>query len=267
MIDFIFPPRGPLCVVGSGLSLASAELWALLHARAGHPAWAMTPHAFVERGAPGGAAVLLLSAGGDHPDLLRAARAATEGKAQVGAVVGKDDTPLHAVRGVSTMTALIPAPALAASLYAGQGPWEERLRGEAAELPAGMVKPRCVVALGAGDASPAAVDAAARVMETGIAPAWATDARNFSHGQFIALVPEETLVLSFAAGRQRAYLDGWVKALPAELRVVRVEVEEEGIGAALALLGHAAATCAALRALVGGAAVPGWGRAVYGMGV
>jgi fructoselysine-6-P-deglycase FrlB-like protein len=263
------PFAGPLCVLGSGLSLASAELWALLHARAGHPAWALTPHAFAERAAPAGAALLLLSAGGDHPDILRAARVALASGAPVSAVVGRPGTPLGDLLGDAALLATEPLLALAARMYGGEGDWEERLRGEPAALPAGLPRPRCVVALGAGDAWPAAVEMAARVMEAGIAPAWSTDVRNFSHGQFIALAgaPEEALVVSFAAGKQRAYVERWAAALPAELRVLRVEVEDEGIGAALSLLGRGAATCAALHAAVGGAAVPGWGRVIYGMGV
>ena len=41
---------GPLAIMGVGGSRVAAELWARLHERTGHPAWALGPHDLIQIG-------------------------------------------------------------------------------------------------------------------------------------------------------------------------------------------------------------------------
>jgi fructoselysine-6-P-deglycase FrlB-like protein len=288
---------GPLAVVASGGSFTAATLWAHLHESAGHPAWAMTPYAFRQRALAADVRVLLLSAGGHHHDILSCAAVATERGHDtravcrtpsplaelVGAAGSPDDVlgmpeTLHA-DGMIAVHALVGLAVLAARVYGGAGlaapghaalsaaQWTTLFGDDAVSLPAPV--PRFVIAFGAGAAEPAAVDFANKCQETGLAPAWQTDVRHFAHGQFMMLHGgrPDMLLLAFATGSQRAYLERFAATIAPATMLRRIEVETEGAAAALALLARGMRTFEQLAARIGGqptiAALPTWGRALY----
>lgn len=288
---------GPLAVVGSGGSLSTALLWAHLHeARRGAPAWALTPYQLVERGVPPSTRVLLLSAGGAHHDILRAARHGAARSWALRAVTCRAGSPLAEVvgaacgpdavlalpeplgdDGVLAIHGLAPVALLAARLHeepAGAGGWTACFAGATPlTLPAQLRRPRFVVALGAGVATAAAADFAGRSQESGLAPAWHTDPRNFAHAQFLALAdgpPGEALVVSFALAHERPFLDRWLATLPPETPRLRIEPSSEGATGAragLELLLRGVRTFEALGRATGAhfdlAELPAWGRALY----
>lgn len=277
---------GPLAVVGAGGSRPVARLWAALHRRAGHPARAPSPASLLE--SPPDAPILILSASGRHPDILRAAEAGLRAGVPVHAVTTRADAPLVAQVGAAGHVAVVvEGPAVKEGLAARHGPLPmavlaARLHGVddpaplfAAELAvdadpdpitASAPRPADVVALGAGLARPAA-DAFAHLMrESGLAPARSDDPREFAHGQFMAVGPATRLVVFGLAGQRG--LDPFVAALPAAQRLSIVE-PRSGVAGAVAL--YARAVRAAGRAMAaadarpGKDAVPPWGAALYRM--
>ena len=166
---------GPLAIVASGGSYTTALLWAHLHESSGSPAWAMTPYAFAQRLLPAGTRVLLLSASGQHHDIVRNAELAIERGHDTRAVTCRVNSPLaervgqaassdavlvvgepaHA-DGLIAVQSVVAFSVLAARTYAGAGPWAPCFEDASISLPARV--PRFVVAFGAGGAEPAAVD-------------------------------------------------------------------------------------------------------------
>jgi fructoselysine-6-P-deglycase FrlB-like protein len=277
---------GPLAIVASGGSFTTALLWAHLHEAAGHPAWALTPFGFVQRRLPAGTRVLFLSAGGHHPDIVNAAAAAAERGYEIRAATCLAHSPLARqvaasmpadaifavgdlprADGLIAVQALVAFSVLAARAYAGPGSWASCFDGDGIDPPARV--PRFVVAFGAGAAEPAAVDFANKCQEAGLAPAWATDLRHFAHGQFMMLraAADDVLLVSFATGPQRAYVERFAAALPPATPLRRIEVDTEGPAAALTLLARSMVSFERLVALGGGPPtldiLPAWGRALY----
>jgi hypothetical protein len=278
---------GPLAVVASGGSMTAARFWVLLHRRAGSPAWALTPDGLIEEGVPPGTRVLILSAAGRHHDVLRAARRAIDLRVPTHAVVGDGEAPLGALlRGhddshqvfvlprperrdqVLAVHALVPFLVLAAQLYGEGEPVAPVFDGAtAADLPEGRAG--MVVSLGAGVGAPAAFDFAWRTLESGFAPAWSTDARNFAHGAFMPFVQRggDGMVLSFAPRAQRAYLDAYFRAFDPAVQVVRIETALDGAMGALDLLVRGLATFDRLlarhRVEPRIEDLPAWGTAIY----
>lgn len=280
---------GPLAVVAAGGSMPAAAFWAQLHERyANQPAWALPPFALVDRGVPSGARVLVLSAGGGHHDVLRAARAATGAGAVASAVVCRPSSPLSrwmteaggpdavlelpkpvAADKVLAVHAMVPLLVAAARLYGGVGPWAPCF-GAPAE-PASPSRPRYVVSLGTGFAAPAAMDFAYKCKESGLAPAWYDDVRDFAHGPFITLdrVPEGALVVAFATGEQRAYLERYLEGFPTSARVVLVSVASSGITAGLELFARSMRTFEQFGreadVLCGPERIAAWGAGIYNL--
>ena len=277
---------GPLAVVASGGSFTTALLWAHLHEAAGWPAWAMTPYSFSERKLPAGTRVLLLSAGGQHHDIVRAAAISAERGYDTRAVTCHAHSPLAdrvggampdgAVLaigalprpdGLIAVQALVAFGVLAARIYHGPGRWADLFDVDGIEPPPS--RPRFVVAFGAGAAEPAAVDLANKCQEAGLAPAWATDVRHFSHGQFMMLrsAGPDTLLVSFATRGQRDYVERFASALPPSIPLRRIDVETEGAAAALSLLARSMRSFERLVELGGGApttdVLPAWGWTLY----
>ena len=164
--------------------------------------------------------------------------------------------------------ALVPLLVLAARVYGGTGPFGPVFEG-ARPVAVRPRRPRLVVCLGSGMAEPAARDFAVKCQGTGFAPAWHSDPRNFAHSEFMALGDDlgEALVVCFAAGPERAYLDRFFAAFPSELPVVRVETPEEGTDAALALLARGIKTFERLAGptvdLASLPAPPQWGLSIF----
>ncbi len=279
--------EGPLAVVASGGSMTAARLWVLLHRRAGNPAWALTPDGLIEEGVPPGTSVLILSAAGRHHDVLRAARRTIDLGVPTHAVVGDGEAPLGALlRGhddshqvfvlprperrdqVLAVHALVPFLVLAGQLYGEGEPVSPVFQdAEPADLP--DRRPEMLVALGAGVGGPAASDFAWRTLESGFAPAWSTDVRNFAHGAFMPFVQRggAGMVLSFAPRAQRNYLDTYFRAFDPAVHVVRVETTLDGALGALDLLARGLATFDRLlarhRVTPRIEDLPAWGTAIY----
>jgi hypothetical protein len=158
---------------------------------------------------------------------------------------------------------------VAARIYAGPGPWAPCFDGNGFEPPARA--PRFVVAFGAGASEPAAVDFANKCQESGLAPAWQTDVRNFAHGQFMMLQApaEDALLVAFATRGEREYVERFAVTLPPTVRLHRIEADTEGAGAALSLLARSMRCFDQLVERSGGAptlqGLPPWGRALYGL--
>ena len=278
--------EGPLAIVASGGSFTTALLWAHLHEAAGWPAWAMTPYSFSQRRVPADTRVLLLSAGGHHHDIVRAAAIAAERGYEMRTATCHAHSPL-AERVASSMPdgsvlaigplprpdgliavqALVAFSVLAACIYDGPGSRAELFDVDGIAPPAAV--PRFVLAFGAGAAEPAAVDLANKCQEAGLAPAWATDVRHFSHGQFMMLrsVGPDSLLVSFATRDQREYVERFAAVLPPATPLHRIEVETEGAAAALALLARSMRSFEGLVELGGGAPttslLPDWGWTLY----
>jgi fructoselysine-6-P-deglycase FrlB-like protein len=290
---------GPLVVVASGGGTPGALFWAQLHAAAGYPAWPMTPYELGERGVPAGVQVLLLSSGGSHHDILRVARRAAAAGWKTTAVTCSPGAPLAGIVRAAASSpeavlelpgprhadpflpvhANVPLLVLAARLYGAPAPVAEHFQALPAVLPSGasgerspsLRRPAALAALGAGAAAPAALDFAIKAQECGLCPAFSTDVRNVSHGQLMAIAraPEEGLVVSFATAAQRPYLDRWTARLPPSLPILRLEVDGDGPGAALALMSQGLCAFEALAAAAGHPLgfehVPRWVMELYGL--
>ncbi len=277
--------EGPLAIVASGGSYTTALLWAHLHEVAGNPAWAVTPYAFAQRTLPPGTRVLLLSASGNHHDILAGAARALERGHETRAVVYRADSRLASLVGQASepdavfavgdppypddmiaVQSVVAFAVLAGRTYAGRGPWAPYFDCDA-ELPTRV--PRFVIAFGAGAAEPAAVDFVNKCHETGLAPAWHTDLRHFSHGQFMMLRGggDDPLLLAFATASQRDYVKRFAAVLPPTACLHRIEVDAEGAPAALSLLARSMRSFAPIIERAGGpptlATLPAWGRSVY----
>lgn len=277
---------GPLVVVGAGGTAPLARLWAGLHARAGHPAWARTPLELRERPLPDGAQVLMLSASGRHHDVLGATRHALDAGARVHAVCTRADAPLidivrsadaahHAVvlpgpaqkQGLATRAAGVPLLVLAQAVHGGDsgGAVAGSALFEVEPTPLPRSRPRDVVALGAGLARPAAEAFAQLVRESGLAPARADDPRDFAHGAFMAVTPDTWLVI-FGLPDQR-WLGPWCQALLDGPTSVRLIAEGGPVEAAARLYARALTTAdqamQAFDARPGRADIPGWAARIY----
>lgn len=273
---------GPLVVIGAGGTAPLARLWAELHARTGHAAWATTPLELRERPLPTGAQVLVLSASGRHHDILGAARHALDAKARVHAVCTRADAPLidmvrgadashHAVvlpgparkQGLATRAAGVPLLVLMQAVYGGGMAAAALFDLSPIELPPSP--PSDVVALGAGLARPAADAFAQLVRESGLAPARAADPRDFAHGAFMAVEPQTWLVI-FGLSSQR-WLGPFCQALLDGPICLRLSAPGGPVEAAARLYARALATADqamhAFDARPGRSDIPSWAARIY----
>ena len=245
--------EGPLAIVGAGAMRTATMLWAQLHERSGHPAWAMTPYQLMERGIPKGTRVLFLSVSGRNHDMLRAVRFTGERGVAAHAVVFNSGSPLVAMlreAGPDSGIMLLPAPdqrdslttihslvsmsVLAASVNEGGGPWAPSFFVQRQPMP--PERPGHVIVLGVGDSQPAAFDFAARCRSTGFAPAHVTDLRDFAHGDLMTVRADDTWLVAFASGAQGRLVKRALSYVPAEIPRVLFETSAQGATAALELM-------------------------------
>ena len=249
---------GPLAVVAAGQTHAAALLWARLHEAGGQPAWALTPYELVQRGAPPGARVLILSVSGRQHDVLAAAHSVAGVRPAIAVTCDRSAPLTRVVRGgtddgdavilprAPAPAAIVPMAVLAARVYAGMGSWVEAFRG-ARPATLHATPPRNVVCAGAGLAFPAAYDFAARCLGSGFAPARATDIRNLAHAESASFDPGRDWLLAAAAGsEQRTYLARAIETLPEDAAAIRLESDRVDAHAALELLAQSIVTFAAL---------------------
>jgi fructoselysine-6-P-deglycase FrlB-like protein len=230
--------------------------------------------------------VLFLSVSGHHHDIIRTARLARLRGCDARAVTSRSDSPLarsvtrdgspdaafvtpepRYADGLIAVHGIVTFAVLAARMYAGSGPWAPCFEVDGAAMPTQV--PGFVVALGAGAAEPAAVDFANKCQEAGLAPAWQTDVRHFSHGQWMTLHDAGTgvLLVAFATRSQRPYLERFAAVLPSSVPLLPIVVDTEGAPAALSLLARSMRSFEELAARGRGAptleTIPAWGRGLY----
>jgi hydroxymethylpyrimidine pyrophosphatase-like HAD family hydrolase/fructoselysine-6-P-deglycase FrlB-like protein len=250
----------PLIVVASGGSVTAGDFVVRLHQSfARLPAVVLTPYEFILRPGDDVSGVLLLSAGGSNPDIVNAARHASEASHPVlSAIIGRAGSPLgsqmrdcrHAERveldlpvmndplGVNSLLATV---TLLSRAYASV--FSEReidveiptlsKRLEGAELG----RPRFDV-LAAGWSSPAAHHFTSECNEAALGAAWFTDYRNFAHGGYHALAQrsDETAVVAFVSPECHEVAAMTLELLPKSVPTVVVETTKEGSSGAIELL-------------------------------
>lgn len=292
-----------LMVVASGGAKVIAEWACRLHRLAfGIPAVALTPLEYAALAAPVRASTWLVSAGGRHPDIHQAVRAARQrGDACLIGVVGQADTPLQdwlaQECGAATITLQLPADpdgflatnsvwSMACVLAEAYAPWlpkpdvvgltetafDEALRWAAnktkglADSPAfgnGLVVLHDVWnTLGAQDLE-------TRLIEASLSDLWLADFRNFGHGRhfWIADRPERTSLVALWTPSADNLAERTLAQLPENLHVVRVRIPYVGVIGALTSLAwsiHATASWAqAHNRDPGRPGVPAFGERLY----
>lgn len=276
---------GPAVFVASGATGPAARLWASLHARAGHPAWTMTPYELEHSALPDRTTVALISVSGGNHDIVRTAHLAGARRHPMCAFTATPDSPMATIlRAAGQPIHLLPEPpdehllasplrivglaVAAARVYGGPGRWGDVLVDGpcAAELPR---RPRLLFGLGAGLAAPAAHDLCEKALESGYAPAVWTDLRNLAHGGLMAMAgdPSSAAVVLFCTAPQAEYTRRYAAALPSELATVVVQSAADGPHAALELIGAGIrlfeSALQAAKMYPTHHAVPRWGREIH----
>lgn len=232
----------PLIVVGSGGSLSACAFAARLHEKhACLPARILTPLEFIRHPIPQTAGVLLLSAGGNNPDVLAAARHAIVSEySPIVGLCSRADTRLKVLlaphRHAAVFEFVGPSPrdgflatnsllltcTLLTRAYSQEPPatlpaLEPTLEEQIAVDLGEMLSQPSVIALADGWAVVAAVDLESKWSESGFGAVVVTDARNFAHGRHYGLSRrlDDTLVLGLAVadddyhGSLAAGATGW----------------------------------------------------------
>ena len=259
-----------LVVVASGGAKVVAD-WAsrLQRMTFGCAAVALTPLEYAALPVPVRATTWLISAGGRHPDILEAARAAaSRGDTCVVGLIGQPESPLQALLeaelrsdvvsfglspsrdgflATNSVWAIACALAKAYSRWLpGEGPLNdarcEQLLAWGAEAAETITTSdrngRDLVVLHDAWTSLGAQDIEARLTETALANLWISDFRNFGHGRhyWIADRAERTLLVSLSSPASDSVAAPTLKLLPAELPTLQLRMPEDGIAGALASL-------------------------------
>jgi len=249
----------PILVVGSGGSLSTASLCAdLLGSTIGQMAKVETPYLAadtIRKGFAGG--VVLISAGGENPDVLGIAREAISSEVAIlisvccrsGATLSK------IVSKYGRGTALEYAPPsgsdgfLATNTLVALNTIIARAIGKEAKLPSTWKRsdakrqlavsfgladlPRELIVLFGPDTRAAAVDLESKFSEAALATVQAVDIRNFAHGRHNWLAKRaETGVIALAAKSDSRIVEQTLHALPSEVRKLTVQSNFDGLLAA-----------------------------------
>ena len=268
----------PLLAIGSGGSFSAAAFAAYLHQlTTGQMAKPVTPYDAVH--APldlRGVNVLLLTAGGNNPDILGAFSRLVEREPRsitvictrpgsalaelaVGAArtrffefdipTGKDGflatnsllaTAVMLARGFEAAGHLgTPLPEAFCDLLPGAASPEDFLADLARRAGPLWGRPSYLV-LHTPATQPAALDLESRFSEAAIAATQVTDYRNFAHGRhyWLARHPETTGLIAWVTAESSALADRTMRLLPGDLPVLRIDLPEEGVLSALSGLVH-----------------------------
>lgn len=261
-----------LIVVASGGAKVVAEWACRLHRMAlGSPAVALTPLEFVAIEAPVRATTWLLSAGGRHPDIHRAAQAAKQrGDDAIVGVIGQSQTPLEKwlaeelsassitlglAAGVDGFLATNSVWAMACTLVQAYGPWLAEADGseistealsevlqwarhEAVALRGNVGGSVDHVVLHDAWCMLGAEDLEARLIETSLANIWISDFRNFGHGRHFWMADRKnrTQLIAMWTPSLDDMAEQSLALLPAELSVLRIRVPYAGAIGSLASL-------------------------------
>lgn len=290
-----------LIVVASGGAKVVAE-WAsrLQRMSFGCAAVAMTPLEYAALPVPVKASTWLISAGGKHPDILQAARAAaSRGDACVVGLIGQSKTPLEeflaselrsttisfdmapgrdgflATNSVWAMVCALakaharwlPAEGLLDDAHCDRLlAWGKTQAQSASETQTGELD---LVVLHDAWTALGAQDFETRVTEAALTNLWVSDLRNFGHGRhfWIADRPDRTLLVALTSPASNAMTSATLDVLPPGLPTLRVHTPDDGIAGALASLAwsiHATARWAERRGRdPGRPGVPRFGEMLY----
>ncbi|MEO7367923.1 MAG: hypothetical protein ABIZ36_08200 [Gemmatimonadaceae bacterium] len=248
----------PLIVVAPGDFIAAGHFVARLHNSLVHlPVVVLTPYQFILQPGDDVSGVLLLSAEGSNPDMLAAARHASEAShPALGAIIGCVDSPLssqlcdcrRALRAelelpptASGMNSLLATITLLSRAY-------DSVFGETgteAEVPIpskgfdgpALDRPLFNV-LAAGWSSPAAQYFESKCNESAFGAAVFTDYRNFTHGWQTGLARRagETTVVAFVSPDCHAVATNTLEFLPKSVPTIVVDTTKPGSSGAIELL-------------------------------
>lgn len=250
----------PLYAVGSGGSLTTAALAAVLHRQAGSPACATTPMDLVYGGRLGGpASVLLATSGGNNGDIAAAFEAASAEPGRNVCIVssgggGGGDGGRVGRLAAQRRSAIVQAAAApagrdgflatisvlascvwlarayetlgAASLPPGYG----RLGAAAPDL-GGIEEAGRLVVLHDVWGRAAATDIESKMSESGLAAAQVADYRNFAHGRHYGLVAdaaERAGIVALVSPQSRDLADRTLSLIPQAVPVCRIETGLDG---------------------------------------
>lgn len=294
----------PLLVVGSGGSLSACTFAARLHETyACLPARVLTPLEFIRHPAPQTAGVLLLSAGGNNPDILAAARHAIVSEySPVAGLCTRTDTRLKAhlssychsavfefagpspKDGFLATSSLLLTCILLLRAYGQEAPVDlpglKHTWGQGQDADMAILSRPNVIAIADGWAAAAAVDLESKWAESGFGSVMVTDARNFAHGRHHGLSRRihDTLVVgltvaSLSGGRRadQDILSSTLTRLPKSAAVLTLRSPLAAEAGALDLLVRVIRLAGDAGHRVGidpgRPRVPAFGRALYRAGI
>jgi fructoselysine-6-P-deglycase FrlB-like protein/hydroxymethylpyrimidine pyrophosphatase-like HAD family hydrolase len=295
----------PLVSVGSGGSLTSAHLAAQLHTHyTGKLARAMTPLELVSSPVNlRDLAVLVVTAGGRNPDILRCFEHVVRQEPKLlGVLCARKATPLSQMAasrafvyefelpagkdGFLATNTLLATGVLLARAYGRAWSQRESLPGRLDELlhpgvahddfladlrhrARPLWERQTLVVLHGYATQPAAVDLESKFTEAAIGHVQTSDYRNFAHGRhhWLARHGRDTGVLALATPREQELVDRTLRLLPDEVAVLRVDIGSDDAGGALkalALALYLAGMAGEARGIdPGRPKVPAFGRKLY----
>lgn len=250
----------PLVVVAPGGLIAAGHFVARLHTSLAHlPVVVLTPYQFILQPGNDASGVLLLSDDGSNPDMLAAARHASEAShPALGAIIGCVDSPLsaqlcdcrraHRVElnlppTDSGMNSLLASVTLLSRGYARVfGETGAEAEAEIPTLSEGVDGPALdrplFSVLAAGWSSPAAQYFESRCNESAFGAAVFTDHRNFAHGLHTRLARRagETTIVAFVSPDCHAVATNTLELLPKNVPQIVVGTTKSGSAGAIELL-------------------------------
>jgi fructoselysine-6-P-deglycase FrlB-like protein len=303
--DFVNKCRkSPLICIGSGGSVAAAHYAAMLHEHYAQVVGrASTPLDAANSRATSSSAVLFVTAGGKHPDVLGSFRRIAEREPTVlAAICGSAHSPLEALVKRFSFAQYLPFPLptgkdgflatnslLAFSLLLLRS-WQASF-GASGSLPdmndldrrvglrallhsaqksAGAIRSfDNFIVLHGPWGTPAALDFESRFHEAGIASVQVADFRNFAHGRHFWLKRNgsRTCVISFNSQEDKELSERTLNLLPPDIARVTIPLANSGPLSSIALLVvsmHLAGWAAESRGLdPGRPSVPHFGRRIY----
>ena len=243
-----------LIAVGAGGSHAAAVFAAMLHeSEMLRLARAATPLSAVSQPASSQTAALIISAGGNNMDAVRAARALpTMGYTPMAALVMRTGSPLAAaMRDVGHATHAFDLPVerdgylatntLFATMLLLAQAWGHTAVDLDSSAWAGdmsaLTRPTIMV-LAHGWAEPAGVDFESRFVEAAFSNVLLTDHRNLAHGRHLWLAqrPHTTGIVSIETADEQDEASAILDHVPDEIPVLRVQTPQRGPSGAVALV-------------------------------
>ena len=250
----------PLIAVGAGGSFTAAKYLELLHQRAsGRIGKAVTPLEFLSMGAQiYDSSVVILSAGGNNKDVIRAAEHAIVNEPRnLLAICTRTRSKLELLSrsfphlnvaefevpsgsdGFLATHSLVATSTILGRIFDQKSfdSWNWRPGSYLDEF-ADVPESDSWIALHSGWASPVAIDFESKCSEAALAHVLLTDYRNFGHGrhQWLSKRGRTSAVIAFYSAKETAMAKKTLKELPPEVSVVEVGTKTENSAAMVELL-------------------------------